>query len=141
MLLGIHIKLNDTNLYSKPFIFNQNNGSFIAQMIRDIDFSFLIKKNQEFLLNIIQYEHKNSYYELNKMNKECVDSMKFGKYHLIFDEVLDNSCMNNFEKGVFKKILDENHNITLIFSVIRRKEEDDYIFSTPSIIGNSSFLE
>jgi hypothetical protein len=141
MLLGIHIKLNDTNLYSKPFIFNQNNGSFIAQMIRDIDFSFLIKKNQEFILNIIQYEHKNSYYELNKMNKEASDSVKFGTYNLIFDEVLDNSCMNDFEKGFFKKILDENHNITLIFSVIHRKDEDDYIFSTPSIIGNSSFLE
>jgi hypothetical protein len=141
MLLGIHIKLNDTNLYSKPFIFNQNNGSFIAQMIRDIDFSFLIKKNQEFLLNIIQYEHKNSYYELNKMNKEPSNSKIFGRYNLIFDEVLDNSCMNDFEKGVFKKILDENHDITLIFSVVRRKDEDDYIFSTPSIIGNSSFLE
>ena len=141
MLLGIHIKLNDTNLYSKPFIFNQNNGSFIAQMIRDIDFSFLIKKNQEFILNIIQYEHKNSYYELNKMNKEASDSKIFGTYNLIFDEVLDNSCMNDFEKGFFKKVLDENHNITLTFSVVNRKDEDDYIFSTPLIIGNSSFLE
>lgn len=141
MLLGIHIKLNDANLYSKPFLLNTHNDSFIAQVIRDIDFSFLMKKKENFLLNIIKYTNKNSFYEFNKHNKECEDSIKIGSFNLIFDEVSENMSIGDFEKGIFKKVLDEQMNLVIIFSVIHRKDEDDYIFSTPMVTGNNSFLK
>jgi len=140
MLFAIHIKLGDTNLYSKPFVFNQNNGSFISQMLRDIDFSFLIKKDQNFTLNIIEYSTKNDFYEFNKNNKECPDTIKLATYNLVFDEALDKCCTDEFEKGIFKRVLDQNNDVVLIFTVIRRKNEDDYIFSTPLITGNNSFF-
>jgi hypothetical protein len=140
MLLGIHVKLNDSNLYSKPFLFNKNKDSFICQMLRDVDFSFLIKKNDNFVLNIIKYDEKDSYYHLNRNNKECDDSYKLGTYNLVFDEVFESMSMGDFEKGIFKKILDLDKNLVIVFSAIMRKDDSDYIFSTPLITGNNLFL-
>jgi hypothetical protein len=140
MILGIAIKSNNVYSYSKPFILNTElKDKFIAQLIRDVDFSILLKKNELITLDIISYPSKNSYYEGNLRNDNNNLFKKLGSYNLLFENIEDNNFYG-FRKGYFKKVLDESNNISITFSTIYREYENDYIVSNPLIYGNKSYL-
>lgn len=140
MILGIAIKSNNVYSYSKPFILNTElKDKFIAQLIRDIDFSILLKKNELITLDIIIYPNKNSYYDGNLRNDNINLFKKLGSYNLLFENIEDNNFYG-FKKGYFKKVLDESNNISITFSTIYREDEKDYIVSNPLIYGNKSYL-
>jgi hypothetical protein len=140
MILGIAIKGNNVYSYSKPFILNTElKDKFIAQLIRDVDFSILLKKNELITLDIISYPSKNSYYEGNLRNDNNNLFKKLGSYNLLFENIEDNNFYG-FRKGYFKKVLDESNNISITFSTIYREYENDYIVSNPLIYGNKSYL-
>lgn len=143
MLLGIHIKLNENNLYSKPFSLNNNDNSniFVAQIIRDVDFSFLCEKNETMILSIIVYNNVRDCYNANKENKDNHNFTKLGEYTIVFDEIVENFVTDTFEKGVLRKYLDIQYNLCIEFSVIYRASENNYILSTPSITGNKNYLK
>lgn len=140
MILGIAMKSNDVYSYSKPFILNNElKDKFIAQLIRDIDFSILLKKGEEVVLDIIIYPNKNSYYEANSKNTNNNLFKKLGSYNLLFENIEDTE-FHGFKKGYFKKVLDQENDLSITFSTIYRKSDNDYIVSTPLIHGNKNYL-
>jgi len=140
MILGIAVKNNGLYSYSKPFILNNElKDKFIAQLIRDIDFSILLKNNENIILDIIIYPNKNSYYEANSKYTNNNLFKKLGSYNLLFQNIEDTN-FQGFKKGYFKKILNQDYDLTISFTTIYRKEEDDYIVTTPLIYGNKDYL-
>ena len=141
MFLGLCIKKDDINHYSKPFFLNDTDKNiFIAQIIRDVDFSLFINLNDIFELTIIIYPMKDSYYNANKNNLDPTSFKVLGKYNIIFDKIDDIIILDNFKKGILKKRLDDNYDIDIEFSIILMKNNEDYILSTPIIKGNKNYL-
>ncbi len=140
MLLGISIKKNNIYSYSKPFILNTElKDKFIAQLIRDVDFSILIKEHEMITLDIIIYPNKKSYYEANLKDGSTNLFKKLGSYNLLFENIEDTNFYG-FKKGYFKKLLNEENNLSITFSTVYREDEKDYIISNPLIYGNKSYL-
>lgn len=141
MFLGLCIKKNDINHYSKPFFLNDTDENiFIAQIIRDVDFSLFINLNDMFELTVIIYPMKDSYYNANKNNLDPTTFKVLGKYNIIFDKIDNLIILDNFKKGVLKKRLDDNYDVDIEFSIILMKNNEDYILSTPFIKGNKNYL-
>ena len=140
MFLGIAIKNNGMYSYSKPFILNNElKDKFIAQIIRDVDFSILLKNGEMIILDIVIYPNKYSYYEANSKNTSNNLFKKLGSYNLLFENNEDIN-FQDFKKGYFKKLLDQENNLNISFSTIYMKDEDKYIVTTPLIYGNKSYL-
>ena len=140
MILGIAIKNNGMYSYSKPFLLNNElKDEFIAQLIRDVDFSILLKNGEMIILDIVIYPNKNSYYEANSKNTSNNLFKKLGSYNLLFESIEDTN-FHGFKKGYFKKLLDQDNNLTISFTTIYRKNEDNYIVTTPVIYGNKNYL-
>ena len=141
MFLGLCIKKNEINHYSKPFFLNDTDENiFIAQIIRDVDFSLIINLNDIFELTVIIYPMKDSYYSANKNNLDPTTFKVFGKYNIIFDKIDNLIILDNFKKGVLKKRLDDNYEVDIEFSIILMKNNEDYILSTPFIKGHKNYL-
>lgn len=141
MFLGLCMKRNNINYYTKPFFLNDNNeDSFIGQIIRDVDFSLYIKLNDIFEISIIIYPEKDSYYIANKNNLEPDIFKILGKYPIVLDKIDDMIVFDNVKKGVIRKKLDEVYDINIEFSVILMKNGLDYILSHPYIYGKNNFL-
>lgn len=140
MILGIAIKNNGMYSYSKPFILNNElKDKFIAQLIRDVDFSILLKNGEMIILDIIIYPNRNSYYEANSKNTSNNLFKKLGSYNLLFESIEDTNFYG-FKKGYFKKLLDEDNDLNISFTTIYRSNEDNYIVTTPVIYGNKNYL-
>jgi len=140
MILGIAIKNNGMYSYSKPFILNNElKDKFIAQLIRDVDFSILLKNGEMIILDIIIYPNKSSYYEANSKNTSNNLFKKLGSYNLLFESIEDNNFYG-FKKGYFKKLLHEEYDLNISFTTIYRSNEDNYIVTTPVIYGNKNYL-
>ena len=140
MILGIAIKNNGIYSYSKPFILNNElKDKFIAQLIRDVDFSILLKNSEMIILDIIIYPNKSSYYEANSKNTSNNLFKKLGSYNLLFESIEDTN-FQGFKKGYFKKLLDEEYDLNISFTTIYRSNEHNYIVTTPVIYGNKNYL-
>ena len=141
MIVGIAIKNNGMYSYSKPFILNYElKDKFIGQIIRDVDFSILLKNGEMIILDIIIYPNKNSYYEANSKNTSNNLFKKLGSYNLLFESIENNNNFQDFKKGYFKKLLDQDNDLNISFSTFYRKVEDNYIVTTPVIYGNKNYL-
>lgn len=145
MLLGICIKRNNIYHYSKPFIVNNyvdniGNNVFCAQIMRDIDFSVLLELNDNIVIDIIIYPNKMSSYDANLKNKDPDLFTKLGSYNVVFNNIIEKTCIDNFEKGKYCLKLDNPYNLEIEFTTIIRQRERDYIITTPTITGNSNFL-
>lgn len=138
MIIGIYIKINDNNYYSKPLIINDNSDIFIAQLIRDVDFSFIANKNDNIYMEIIEYPNKNSYYDANIKNN--INFKKFGSYIFIFDGIQNLNKKIDFVTDSFSINLNEINNLKITFHVVYRKIEDDYILSTPIITCRKTYF-
>lgn len=140
MILGIAIKNNSMYSYSKPFILNNElTDKFIAQLIRDVDFAILLKNGEMIILDIIVYPNKNSYYEANSKHRTNNLFKKLGSYNLLFENI-ENTNFQGFKKGNFKKLLDQENDLSISFSTIYMEDEDNYIVTTPLIYGNKNYL-
>ena len=140
MFLGICIKYNNTYRYSKPFFLNIDDDTFIAQIIRDVDYSFLINLNDTFELNVIIYPRNDSYFEANKDNIEPINFKILGKYTVNTDNIKFSTTYNNFNKGSLIKKLDNQYDVNIEFSILLLENKKDYMLSTPCITGNRNYL-
>jgi hypothetical protein len=131
MILGIYIKINNNNYYSKPLIITDTSDIFIAQLIRDVDFSFIANKNDNIYMEIIEYPNKNSYYDANIKNN--INFKKFGSYSFIFNGIQNLNKNLDFITDNLSLILNETHNLKVTFHIVYRKIENDYILSTPTL--------
>ena len=89
MYLGICILKNDIHYYSKPLILNINkeNNSFKVQLIRDSDYSLILLKDENIILEIIVYPNSKSYLEANIKNLESNNFKKLGSYNIIIQNI------------------------------------------------------
>jgi hypothetical protein len=141
MFLGICVKYNNINNYSKPFYFKEiDKKSFIAQIIRNIDFSLIINLNDTFELYIINYPKKDSYYIANKKNMQPNNFNILGKYIINFDKINDICILSDFKKGNFKYNLEINYELIIDFSVLITNNMN-YIISNPCLQGNMDFFK
>jgi hypothetical protein len=162
MLLAIKVERNDNIHYSKPFFLNNESDEvfrklhqpaaspaaphpgqallgaaevFVAQIIRDVDFSFIVEQDDDFILTILSYNDKNDYYRLNTNVKPSKEPEIFGIYPIFFKNNNENSI-----KTHFNSVLDKEYDLKITFNVMFRKIENDYILSTPTLSGNKIFL-
>jgi hypothetical protein len=141
MFIGIKIIKKNKIYYSRSMELHidLNNHTFIAQCIRDIDYSLLINLDDKIILDIIVYPNKDSYYSANnlQLNKDGLQIL--GRYKL---SMLDNGRNEDFSdlsiRKYLKNVLDNRYNLTIEFSLI--KYENDYILSTPFVEGNENYL-
>ena len=137
MLVGIKIQINDSsiNYYSKPFILSFYDDTFNAQLIRDVDFSILIKKYDNVSLEIIEYSNKTDFYRLNTQNIEDHKCRILNKSNFIFENFDEKYESPDFQKSLFIKELSDIDNLTVAFTTILTNNDDKYILTTPIITG------
>ena len=137
MLLAIKVERSDYTHYSKPFFLNNDTDKFfIAQIIRDVDFSFIIENSEQFILTILLYHEKNDYYKLNSNINLAKEPKILGIYQLFFK-----NNNHNYLQTHFNDVLDNEYNLKITFNMRYRKIENDYILSTPTLYGNKKFIE
>ena len=137
MLLAIKVERNDNTHYSKPFFLNiESDRVFVAQIIRDVDFSFIVEQESDFILTILSYYDKNDYYRLNTNIKPSKQPTIFGIYPIFFK-----NNNENFIESHFNSVLDKEYDLKITFNVRYRKIENDYILSTPTLYGTNKFIE
>jgi hypothetical protein len=141
-LIGIKVKINEgtINYYSKPFLLDYDEDLFIAQLIRDVDFSFLLKKNDSVELQILVYPNRTIYQNLNIKNIEHHNLRILGTYNFIFHNFNENYDSYEFKKTSFNKKLNNELNLEIFFSVIYIETNNEYIISTPTLRGSTKYL-
>lgn len=114
---------------------------FLAQIIRDVDFSFYYEKGEKIELEILVYPEKNTYRLLNSGRSVNTDSIKIlGKYQLNESDIEFNFVNTKINKsGKLKKKITEEY-IEIEFTTFNT-EDNMFIVSTPSIKGYMSFLD
>jgi len=136
MLLAIKVERGDNIHYSKPFFLNNElEEFFVAQIIRDVDFSFIVEQGDDFILTILSYHDKNDYYRLNTNVKPSKEPEILGIYPIFFK-----NNNENLIETYFNSVLDPDHNLKITFNVRYRKIENDYILSTPTLYGTKKFI-
>lgn len=142
ILIGIKIKINEgtINYYSKPFLLDYNKDLFIAQLIRDVDFSLLLKKNDNMELQILVYPNRTIYQKLNINNTDDHNLRILGTYNFIFQNFNENYDSSEFKKTLFNEILNNQLNLEIFFSVIYIEKNNEYIISTPTLQGSKDYL-
>jgi len=132
--------------YSPPLIIHKFNDwdhkkCFLAQLIRDVDFSFYYEKEEKIELEILVYPDKNTHRLLN--NGRCIntDSIKIlGKYELNGSNIEFNFINTKINKsGKLKKKFTDEY-LEIEFTTFNT-EDNLFIVSTPSIKGYMSFLD
>lgn len=137
MLLAIKVERGDYTHYSKPFFLNtESDRVFVAQIIRDVDFSFIVEQADDFILTILSYNDKNDYYRLNTNVKPSKDPIILGIYPIFFKNNNENLIETHFNT-----VLDKEYDLKITFNVRYRKIENDYILSTPTLNGTKKFIE
>jgi hypothetical protein len=140
MYLGLFFKKNNINYFSKPFLTEFDNKTFISQIIRDIDFSILINLNDSIEFSIIIYPEKFSFYIANINNLEKTTFKILGKYNIFFDIINDIIIFKDFKKGKFKKKLNDFYDLSIEFSVLFTENKLGYVLSTPTIKGTKNYI-
>jgi hypothetical protein len=113
---------------------------FLAQLIRDVDFSFYYEKGEKIELEILVYPEKNTYRLLNSGRSINMDDIKIlGKYELNGSNIEFNFINTKINKsGKLKKNIIED-SLEIEFTTFNT-EDNLFIISTPSIKGYMSFL-
>jgi hypothetical protein len=131
--------------YSPPLIIHKFNDldhkqCFLAQLIRDVDFSFYYEKGEKIELEIMVYPDKNTHRLLNNGRSINTDSIKIlGKYELNGSNIEFNFINTKINKsGKLKKYIMED-SLEIEFTTFNT-EDNLFIISTPSIKGYMSFL-
>ena len=147
MLIGLSIKKNETYHYCKPFIFNtfldkDEERIFIGQILRDVDFSLIVKKNEIIELDILLYKTKNDYYEGNLNHQKSNESFKkLGSYELVIDDFKEMYKNEEFKKFNYTKILNKNLEVEINFSLLElHNKTNEFILSTPMIKGKECYF-
>ena len=138
ILIGIVLIRDNTYKYSKPFILNtEDEKTFVAQIIRDVDFDIMVNKNEIINIQIVKYPTKMSYY---KANVEGVNhNFKIlGTYNILCDKLNHDYIFQKRAHGDFKTILDNEFNLELFFSFTIYEKK--YLLVTPMLIGDISYL-
>ena len=144
MILGICIKNEETYNYSKAlFLDSTNDKYFIAQSIRDIDFSIIVKSMDNLKIFIIKYSKSDFYKKCNidNINPERSNIKILGNYSFIFEPEQNNTTIINNKINNKKKLLiqlDKEYELNIDMSYILYN--DDYILTTPYISGNKNYL-
>jgi len=145
MYLGICIYQNNTYHYTKPFLYNsENKDYFVAQLIRDVDFSLIVELDEFLKIHLIKYKKKDSYLQFNENNIcpfNVLDKIVIlGSYDIYINsfEKYDSS-LEYIKSRLFRK-LDDIIDLNIEFTVIQRILEKDYILCTPKITGKKYFL-
>jgi hypothetical protein len=140
MILGICIKNEETYNYSKAlFLDSTNDKYFIAQSIRDIDFSIIVKSMDNLKIYIIEYP-KNDFYKkcnIDNINPERSNIKILGNYSFRFEPDQNNVDEINNKKNIVIP-LDKEYELNIDMSYILYNS--DYILTTPYISGNKSYL-
>ena len=139
LLIGIVIKSKSIFYYSKPMILNIEKDFFIAQLLRDVDFSIILKKDEPIILDIVIYPKSDSYIEANIKHQYNNIFEKVGSYNLLFDDLVEDYFLNGLKKCTYRKNLDECYNINITLNAILVKN-NNYIVSTPILNGNKNYL-
>jgi hypothetical protein len=139
VLLGVAIKSKGIYYYSKYMVLNIEDDLFIAQLLRDVDFSIILKKNQPITLDIVIYPKNDSYIKANIDHQYVNIFKKIGSYELLFDDLVENYFLNGLKKCTYRKNLDERYNINITLNAIL-VENNNYIVSTPILNGNKNYL-
>ena len=150
MLIGIGIKNNNKYYYSKPLFIdtiNNNKDYFYGMLFKDIDYSLILKYDQEINLNIVKYKNNTSYNKLNLDESNSDEIEIIGSYNLMFNNFKNRYEVNEYKRESFKNILDENYDLEIEFSVIstkklvRNNKDNTYILSLPILKGKKIFFE
>jgi hypothetical protein len=139
MLLGIVIKRKNIYYYSKPLVLNVEKDFFVAQLLRDVDFSIILRKDEPITLDIVIYPKGDSYIDANINNEYNNIFKKIGSYDLIFDHLVEDYLLNGLKKCTYRKILDEEDNINITLNAVSIKN-NNYIVSTPLLNGSKNYL-
>jgi len=138
ILIGLVIIRNNTYKYSKPFILNtEDETSFVAQIIRDVDFDIIVDKNEIINIQIVKYPKKMSYYEANVAGVNHNFNI-FGTYNIICDKLNNDYIFQKRAHGEFHTILDNDFNLKLLFSFTIYEKK--YLLVTPMLTGDISYL-
>ncbi len=141
MYIGICIKLNNKYTFSKPFYINITDNDFIAQILRDVDYSVMLNESEEFTLFVIKYPKKTSYINANE-NPNLISSFEIlGEYTIKTNNMNHEYSIKNMDKYTLTKTLNNELNTTIRFSIIKQKNKSNCILSLPTIIGNIKYLE
>lgn len=129
------MKSNNKYNYSNPLYIDYDQKYFLAQSIRDIDFSMIVKSGDIIEIYFLEYTKKN-YQKCNINNISPQDSnMKIlGNYSFTFN------AQNNLYKNNMEIVLNSNDNLTLNITYFLRESENDYILTTPLIKGNINYI-
>jgi len=139
ILIGLVLIRDNTYKYSKPFILNtEDEKSFIAQIIRDVDFDITVSKNEIIHIQMVQYPKLRSYYELNIEGKKH-DFKIFGTYDILCDKLNNDYIFQKRAHGQFDTILDNDFNLKLFFSYTIYEKK--YLLMTPMLTGDISYLK
>lgn len=147
MLIGLSIKKDETYYYCKPFILNSfldKDGEkiIIGQILRDVDFSLIVIKNEIIELDILLYKTKNDYYEGNLKYQQSNESFKkLGSYKLVIDDFKEMYDNEEFKKFNYTKILNKNLEVEINFSLLElHNKTNEFILSTPMIKGKECYF-
>jgi len=137
-IIGLVLKRKNIYKYSKPFILNiENENSFIAQIIRDVDFDYIVNKNETINIEIVKYPRLDSYYYGNIQNSDH-NFESLGKYNILCDKLNSDYIFQDRIHGSFNVNLDVNFNLELMFSFTTY--DNKYLLLTPMLTGNINYL-
>ena len=138
ILIGLVVIIDNTYKYSKPFILNtEDEKSFIAQIIRDVDFDIIVDKNEIIHIQIVVYPKKMSYYKAN-IEGVCHNFKILGTYDVLCDQLNNDYIFQKRAHGNFQTILDNDFNLELFFSFTIYEKK--YLLATPMLTGNINYL-
>jgi len=139
ILIGLVVIRDNTYKYSKPFILNtEDEKSFIAQIIRDVDFDIIVDKNEIIHIQIVKYPKKMSYYEAN-IEGVNHNFKILGTYDILCDKLNNDYIFQNRAHGNFQTILDNDFNLELFFSFTIYEKK--YLLVTPMLTGDINYLK
>jgi len=142
MFYGLCVKscYNNNYYYSKPLIINILDNNFTGTLIRDIDYSFLLKLNDSIIIYIIEYPTAKYYYQCNNNNILDNKVKVIRNFEVIFSDIEELDYNTIFKKGTFSKNLDDDNELKIKFTTFYRSTENDYILSNPYISGLKKIL-
>jgi hypothetical protein len=133
-MIGLCLKQGNKYKYSRPLLMDFTDTKYFnGQFLRDIDYSLMVRLDDELELFIINYTSKFDYYQGNIKNKNPNEFNILNKYILRIENI-DN------EQGYLYIKLNENNELTIKFSMILC-EKNEYYMSNPYLSGLKEFLK
>lgn len=138
--IGLVTIRNNSYTYSKPFILNkEGDDKFIAQIIRDVDYSLIIDKNETITIEIVKYPKSTSYIEYN-ISGNYHNFTILGTYNILFNKLNNDYIFEKKSHGSTSILIDDNYQLELYFTYISYKKIK-YILSTPMLTGKIDYLK